>query len=880
MKFIWIFFLLFGLLFELALPAFASENVPDLLEKKIKSLRQRLEKSQILNEERVRLLIRLGYFDAAEEALLSLESGPAIDLMMAKMCFERYQFEEFQRLSEKFPESEEAYGLRSQFLLLSQDLEGYQREAQKNQKKWVTARLNLAHFHYLTFDYDQAERIYQDALQEDLSRDAISRAYAGLANIAYKKNQFDQSLEYLLQAVDKGEISDFLANRFVLILIRLSRVHEAIQTAKITLKLNPFHQSAHYTLGNGYTNLNYTQLEERYADNFSNQDMLQDIIDQLARGEKIKPELTAFSRRNPQNVEALNTLGAIEWTEGDYDSAIVYYQEALRICPEYGRAHNGLARTLEKMEMSVSIYAERDEADFADKPMPDIENIDQFVINWPALSDRHKKRTALSLAPFKHFVPILVRSEATVYIKPLYERLSESPYFENMRDTRISYDSRLWDDVRGAGGFHMVTGIEDVERSIFHHYDTVLHEFAHQVHNIFPTEDWISVETLYRQAKKQEALGTKRFVSRYQSSSVWEYFAEGVNSYFSPRRNSYDTREIVRERLLELDPKMVEIVEKYQKETDLSRFLGKSIATTIYDKIGSNNLDAAQNMIVEIEPDAAKTEPVLRARSYLLSILKETEQAEAIAKRLTLEYPQYANSYRRLSHEILLKTSDYQQALTILRQGERAVIEGDQYNLDLSIADALVGLGHYKEAVDRYRRVLAIQQDHESALHGIATALNRLGDQVEADRYYKKALSRRSGIIELRAEYGRFLLDCDRREEARQQLDEAEILDARHPHFYLLKAQFETDPDSGVALCVRALKKVPYLQDALLLQAERLIEAGDRDSAQAVIHESIRRSKLLPEWHYESKKESFVTGNLWDQAQKARLSRLQNALQK
>jgi hypothetical protein len=34
--------------------------------------------------------------------------------------------------------------------------------------------------------------------------------------------------------------------------------------------------------------------------------------------------------------------------------------------------------------------------------------------------------------------------------------LSETPGLATLRDTRINYDSRLWDDVRGAGGYNTV----------------------------------------------------------------------------------------------------------------------------------------------------------------------------------------------------------------------------------------------------------------------------------------------------------------------------------------------------------------------------------------------------------------------------------------
>jgi len=58
-------------------------------------------------------------------------------------------------------------------------------------------------------------------------------------------------------------------------------------------------------------------------------------------------------------------------------------------------------------------------------------------------------------------------------------------------------------------------------------------------------------------------------MSRYQQSSVWEYFAEGANAYYSPRRDKYDTREIVRERLLQMDTTLVSLIQYYTKAPNL-----------------------------------------------------------------------------------------------------------------------------------------------------------------------------------------------------------------------------------------------------------------------------------------------------------------------
>ena len=134
--------------------------------------------------------------------------------------------------------------------------------------------------------------------------------------------------------------------------------------------------------------------------------------------------------------------------------------------------------------------------------MPDVPGIETFVVNWRSLSPRHQKRVALSIAPWKSYIPVLVESGSTYYIKPLYELLSETPGQELLRDQRINYDSRLWDDVRGCGGYNTVTGVEDVERSILDRYNTVLHELTHQVHGVLTAAQKREIQELYRRTYK------------------------------------------------------------------------------------------------------------------------------------------------------------------------------------------------------------------------------------------------------------------------------------------------------------------------------------------------------------------------------------------
>src|SRR6185503_17162742 len=248
---------------------------------------------------------------------------------------------------------------------------------------------------------------------------------------------------------------------------------------------------------------------------------------------------------------------------------------------------------IESQRFEVDVHRPDYERRFAATPMPTIAGIERFVLNWAALAPRHQKRVALSIAPWKQFIPVLIEGGATYYIKPLYMLLSATPGQETLKDQRIEYDSRLWDDVRGAGGYHTVTGIEDVERTVFDRYNTVLHELTHQVHNVLPADENREIQELYRRAKERDDQTHDAYLSRYAGGSVQEYFAEGANSYESPMRDAYDPREVVRERLDKRDPELRKLVEHFFARTDVSSSYPIAYAAGGDDRVERGHVDEA-----------------------------------------------------------------------------------------------------------------------------------------------------------------------------------------------------------------------------------------------------------------------------------------------
>ncbi len=92
-----------------------------------------------------------------------------------------------------------------------------------------------------------------------------------------------------------------------------------------------------------------------------------------------------------------------------------------------------------------------------------------------------------------------------------------------------TFDGRSWDDVRGIGGLAAATGIEALDEAQGGGFQTLVHELAHQIHHysLRPAQK-ATIRDLYA-AAQEDGL----FLDYYAASNEAEYFAQGVEAYFS-----------------------------------------------------------------------------------------------------------------------------------------------------------------------------------------------------------------------------------------------------------------------------------------------------------------------------------------------------------
>jgi tetratricopeptide (TPR) repeat protein len=842
--------------------------------------------------ERAQLLLASGEPENAWEAARALPADDVdAEIVRATAAFVLYDFgnarTSLEKLLRRAPDREETRRLQVRWFLSADDLQGldhYCGRVLQQGPASPAALLGLGWLDLKLMGYEQARVYFEDALSAAVASWDSVRALEGIGDVLYEEQKFDSSLVCLKKAIPLPAADDRLLESVTLTLIRLGRVGEAIEAAELAVKMNPFNERAQYTLGNGYSRLNYSELEAADPQAFPDHSealMIAAIDSAMAAGARdvARERLLEMAGTHPNLTDVHVRLGSLAFEDGDLDAAFSHFRAGLAACPGNGRARNGVSKALEAKRMAIDVHRQSYEKSFAEAPWPQIPGIERFVINYSYLSDRHKKRVAMSIAPWAQFVPVLIESGSTYYIKPLYQRLSECPGLETMKDQRIDYDSRLWDDVRGCGGYTTVTGIEDVERTVLNQYNTVLHELTHQVHGVLTTDETRDIQDLYRKAKEREQAGEKTFLSRYQGSSVWEYFAEGANSLMTPRRDRYDTREIVRERLEERDPELASLVGRIMSVTNMEPYYAVGYANAGYDRLEKDLVDEAVEQFrkaLERDPKSAEGQAGL---IYALSIKGDNQGACEMAERALFEHPDDARILLEASRAFYHRDGDLRGRIKRLETARDRIEERDRYLIDLELGQAYLTAGDLESAMDSFGRALDYQDDNHEALWGMGMSMALAGDIRGASDYFDKAIRRRSGLVDLRADYAMALIESGDLDGALAQLDEAKLLDKEDSGVAALEgwiALRNGDQAAASAELERALDLAQYNDLARILLAQAKLAAGDPQEAWQIAEPLLSRVQEVvpPEYIYRKKTSSFKTVHEFPAWQKQLLYRV------
>ncbi|MGQ9897776.1 MAG: hypothetical protein ACUVR8_09515 [Acidobacteriota bacterium] len=187
--------------------------------------------------------------------------------------------------------------------------------------------------------------------------------------------------------------------------------------------------------------------------------------------------------------------------------------------------------------------------------------------NFETLTPKQQQIVLATIGPLAHFLPKLRRCGARHWILPLDRQLGDLPGCESIAE-RTTFDGRYYGSLRGVGGVVTVSGIETLQAVEHGGFNTLAHEFAHQIHSCA-----LDAATLERIEKLYDAaVRAGRTLDYYAASDKFEYFAQGYEAYISTvkRRPASPTAGHTREELARRDPQLFALFEELTQPSTVS----------------------------------------------------------------------------------------------------------------------------------------------------------------------------------------------------------------------------------------------------------------------------------------------------------------------
>ncbi|MFQ3581260.1 MAG: tetratricopeptide repeat protein [Chloracidobacterium sp.] len=270
----------------------------------------------------------------------------------------------------------------------------------------------------------------------------------------------------------------------------------------------------------------------------------------------------------PDFFAALLSRAALAIEREDIERAEALARRALALDPHHPLPHLQLSLVnLARHEMAArELGARIPDVDFHGAPTT-IADIETVFPNIETLTPRQKQIVLGTVAPLAHLLPKLQRCGAKHWILPLDRQLGDLPGCAPLAE-RATFDGRYYGSLRGVGGVVTVSGIETLRAVEHGGFNTLAHEFAHQIHSCaLDTATLDRIEKLYDAAVREG-----RALDYYAASDKFEYFAQGYEAYVSTvkRRPASPTAGHTRADLARRDPKLFALFEELTQRGTVS----------------------------------------------------------------------------------------------------------------------------------------------------------------------------------------------------------------------------------------------------------------------------------------------------------------------
>jgi tetratricopeptide (TPR) repeat protein len=242
-------------------------------------------------------------------------------------------------------------------------------------------------------------------------------------------------------------------------------------------------------------------------------------------------EFEAVLKEQPRDYRTLIALGDTLLREGEYERAAKVAQLAIEVDPDGALGHLELSHAYSGMreKARIKIGGTDFAALFYSQPAPAIDpRVQEVFPDYNSLTERQKFVIDISVAPLAAFLPKLARSGARYWLLPLDQQASDMSELGRMR-AASTFDGRYYASIRGVGGKITVSGMEYLETAANGGFNTIAHEFAHQVHTAaMDKRDRKTIHKLYERALRKGSV-----LDFYAAADEFEYFAQGYEAFVS-----------------------------------------------------------------------------------------------------------------------------------------------------------------------------------------------------------------------------------------------------------------------------------------------------------------------------------------------------------
>jgi len=516
----------------------------------------------------------------------------------------------------------------------------------------ATALAQLAEIAFVTYDYTLADRLVEECLAMD---PANSRAYLVKSQLHRSRQENEQWIAAGQRAVELDPYDDMARANLANILMRgQRRMEEGYAQAHIALRLNPYCLETHYFIGTGWTPHEYHDppppADETTAE------LLRYLLaegETALQGRDFVTAETAFIQTlmlRSDHLQALMGQATVLYHQQRYRDALRQFSRMLDLDPHYGLAHYGLAQCLLRIRDRHNVRLAEMEREFAALDAPESPYLRDVFVNYAGLDPELQKIIRLSVRPLEPFLPALQIAGATFYLTPFHHWLWQAPHNGRLRGER-TFDLRLWDDVKGNGGFHATSGA-DWERDVkYRRFNVLAHEFAHQVHPFLPREQRQEMRRLFLKAKRE-----RRTLDFYADFNEWEYFAVGYEAYVSPEKlpgqrlvYSHTRRE-----LQEKDPDLYRFIDRL---TDLPDYRESEIMAVIAKGRRTVDQEKPEEHLAYLDQalaDYGSHPLLLQAKGEVYRRQENPEAAMAVHRQMTEQFPQDTTGYLELAEDYRL----------------------------------------------------------------------------------------------------------------------------------------------------------------------------------------------------------------------------------